>query len=79
MRLVAQTPEGCTSSQEALVVVALRGDRRLDALVPASGDTFRAVEARGVGQLLSDLLAPLADLPPDEWTFDQVVYEVVDR
>lgn len=79
VHLVARVPEGKSATSEALVVVALRGDRALDGLVPAKGSTFRAVEASGAGQLLADLLGPLLDLPADAWTFDQAVYEILSR
>lgn len=79
VRLIARLPEGRSEAREALVVVALRGDRTLGGMLPASGAAFRSVEASGAGQLLADLLSPLLDLPADEWTFDQVVYEVLER
>jgi hypothetical protein len=79
VHLVARVPKNRRATSEALVVVALRGDRALDGLVPAKGSTFRAVESSGAGQLLADLLAPLLELPADAWTFDQAVYEILDR
>lgn len=79
VRLVARVPKGRPATTEALVVVALRGDRALDGLVPAKGSTFRAVESSGAGQLLADLLGPLLELPADAWTFDQAVYEILAR
>lgn len=79
VHLVARVPEGKSAASEALVVVALRGDRALDGLVPAKGSTFRAVEASGAGQLLADLLGPLLELPADAWTFDQAIYEILAR
>ena len=79
VHLVARVPEGKSATSEALVLVALRGDRALDGLVPAKGSTFRAVEANGAGQLLADLLGPLLELPADAWTFDQAVYEILAR
>jgi hypothetical protein len=60
-------------------VVALRGERALDRLVPASGSTFRAVDSRGASQLLAERLQPLLELPADAWTFDQSVYEILAR
>jgi hypothetical protein len=79
VRLVAQVPEGQDSATEALVVVALRGDRTLEGLLPLSGQSFRASDAQGAGGLLADLLTPLSELPPDSWAFDQLVYEVYAR
>lgn len=79
VRLVAQVPDGKDSAVEALVAVALRGDLELDNWMPSRGDAFRASDAQGAGRMLADLLAPLSDLPPDSWTFDQVVYEVYAR
>jgi len=79
VRLVAQVPEGKQSATEALVVVALRGDRSLDNLLPAAGRSFRDSDAQGAGGLLAELLTPLSELPPDSWAFDQVVYEVYSR
>ncbi len=76
VRLIARVPKGRRAAREALIVVSLRGDRRLRGLVPARGEAFRATEASGAGHLLADLLSPLADLPPDAWTFDQIAYEV---
>lgn len=79
VRLVAQVPEGRDSAVEALVAVALRGDRRLENWMPTRDAVFRATDAEGAGRMLAELLAPLSDLPPDSWTFDQVVYEVYAR
>lgn len=79
VRLVAQVPEGKDSATEALVVVALRGDHRIDDLMPAAGKSFRDADAQGAGGLLAELLTPLSNLPPDSWAFDQVVYEVYSR
>jgi hypothetical protein len=61
------------------VVVALRGDRTLEGLMPLSGQSFRESDAQGAGGLLADLLTPLSELPPDSWAFDQIVYEVFAR
>jgi hypothetical protein len=66
-------------AREALLVVALRGERRLTRFAPASRTVFHAVDANGAGELLADLLAPLIELPADAWTFDQAVYEVLAR
>jgi hypothetical protein len=63
----------------ALVAVALRGGHSLEGLMPTSGDAFRASDAQGAARLLADLPGPLAELPPDSWAFDQVVYEVYAR
>ena len=79
VRLTAQVPEGEKSATEALVVVALRGGRTLDGLLPAGGRIFRASDSQGAGQLLAEMLSPLMELPADEWSFDQVVYEVLAR
>lgn len=79
VRLIAQVPDGQRSAKEALVVVALRGDRSLDGLIPTSGKVFRESDAQGAGGLLAELLAPLSELPSDAWAFDQVVYEVLAR
>jgi hypothetical protein len=79
VRLIAEVPEGRSSTREALVVVALRGNRSLEGLLPTSGRAFREADARGAGMLLADLLTPLSELPSDAWAFDQVVYEVLAR
>ncbi len=79
VRLVAQVPDGRRSAKEALVVVALRGERTLDGLIPASGKVFRDSDADGAGGLLAELLTPLSELPSDAWAFEQVVYEVLAR
>jgi hypothetical protein len=79
VRLSVQVPAGEKSAREALLVVAVRGDRELGGLSPASGEAFRATEANGAGVLLADLLSPLFDLPADAWTFDQASYEVLAR
>lgn len=79
VKLVAEVPRGKRSVREALLVVALRGRRTLDSIKPRSGESFRQVEANDSGRLLADLLQPLLDIPSDDWTFDQVVYEVVAR
>ena len=79
VRLIARVPEGRDAASEALLVVALRGERSLTRFAPASRTAFHAVDANGAGELLADLLAPLIELPPDAWTFDQAVYEVLAR
>lgn len=79
VRLVAQVPEGKQSATEALVVVALRGSRTLDGVMPRGEKAFLDADAQGAGHLLADLLTPLSELPPDSWAFDQVVYEVYSR
>ena len=79
VRLTARVPSGQRSASEALLVLAVRGDERLEGLVPVGGETFRAAEARQAGELLVEFLSPLLELPADAWTFDQVVYEVVAR
>ena len=79
VRLVARVPEGEQAAAEALLVVALRGDRTLGELVPASGSAFRTAQADAAGQLLADVLGPLLELPADAWSFDQTVYEVLSR
>jgi len=79
VRLVAKVPSGKRSVREALLVVALKGRRTLDSIKPQSGESFRQVEANESGRLVADLLQPLLDIPSSDWTFDQVVYEVMAR
>ena len=79
LRLVARVPPGLDRSQEALLVVALRGDRELAGLAPTRGQALVVVEASGAGALLAELMTPLIELPADAWTFDQVTYEVLAR
>ncbi len=74
----AALPEGRTRSQEALIVVALRGRRRLENLFPAAGDAFRSASGAEAMALASEFLAPLLSIPASEWTFDQVVYSISD-
>ena len=79
VKLVARVPEGYTASRELLLVLALRGDEALDEPLPAQGEIFVSTDARGAGGLFAELMAPLLELPPDAWTFDQVAYEVLAR
>lgn len=79
VKLIAQVPEGKKTATEALIAVALRGNRTLDGLMPARGQAFRDEDSAGAAKLLAELLAPLSELPPDSWAFDQVVYEVLAR
>lgn len=72
----AALPEGRLASQEALIVVALRGRRRLENLFPASGELFRSAEGGAAMTLASDFLSPLLSIPASEWTFDQLVYSI---
>ena len=72
----ASLPEGRTRSQEALIVVALRGRRRLENLFPAAGDAFRSASGSEAMALASEFLAPLLSIPASEWTFDQIVYSI---
>jgi len=79
VHLTAQMPPGVTSAHETLLVVALRGSRKLEGLRPTSGQHFKIVAAEGTGRRLADLLEPLLEIPAHDWSFDQVVYEVVQR
>lgn len=72
----ASLPEGRMRSQEALIVVALRGRRRLENLFPAAGDAFRSASGSEAMALASEFLAPLLSIPASEWTFDQIVYSI---
>jgi hypothetical protein len=74
--LEARVAAGSLQSREALIVVALRGRRRLETELPASGDTFSSAEGSEAMILASDFLSPLLSIPPSEWTFDQVVYSI---
>ena len=74
----AALPEGRSRSQEALIVVALRGRRRLENLFPAAGDAFRSASGHEAMALASEFLAPLLSIPASEWTFDQIVYSISD-
>ena len=60
-------------------VLAVRGEERLERLLPVGGEAFRSAEAKQAGELLAEFLSPLLELPADAWTFDQLVYEVVAR
>ena len=75
----AALPEGRMESREALIVVALRGRRRLDDLFPASGATFRQAEGGQAMALASEFLSPLLSMPAEDWTFDQLVYTIEGR
>lgn len=79
VRLVAEVPDGKRSVREALLVVALKGRRTLDSISPSGQDNFRQVDANDSGSLIADLLEPLLDIPSNEWSFDQLVYEVERR
>lgn len=67
-------------AREALIVVALRGRRRLADLVPAAGGdalgAFRSAEGSDAMALASDFLSPLLSIPAEDWTFDQLVYSI---
>ena len=79
VRLIAQVPEGRSEAggspgrRRAQRRPATRGDR------PRRRRELPRRRGAGRGGLLADLLLPLADLPPDSWTFDQVAYEVLAR
>lgn len=79
VRLEARLSDGAGESREGLLIVALRGNRRLEDLFPAAGDTFRSAESSAAPLLLNDLLAPLLEIPARDWTFDQLVYSVAGR
>jgi hypothetical protein len=76
VELHAALPEGRRESLEVLVVVALRGKRRLRNLLPASSDGFRSAESGQAMGLLNEFLSPLLSIPVRDWTFDQVVYRI---
>ena len=74
--LHAALPEGRRQSQEVLLVVALRGKRRLRDLLPASSDGFRSAKSDQAMGLLSEFLSPLLSIPVRDWTFNQLVYRI---
>ncbi|MBW1883613.1 MAG: DUF4384 domain-containing protein [Deltaproteobacteria bacterium] len=74
--LHAALPEGRRESQEVLLVVALRGKRRLRDLLPASSDGFRSAKSGQEMDLLNEFLSPLLSIPVRDWTFDQIVYRI---
>jgi hypothetical protein len=76
LRLRAQLPDGQMHSEEALIVIALRGEQTLMGPVPASGGNVASTSSGTAGQMLNDLLAPLLHIPARDWTFDQVVYGI---
>ncbi len=74
--LVARLPEGRDRSQEALIVVALRGNRRLEAPRPAAGAAFVVAEGDDAFRVASEFLSPLLSIPAEDWTFAQQVYSI---
>lgn len=74
--LRAALPPDRARSEEALVVVALRGQGRLRGLFPAAGETYRSASPNDTMRLASEFLSPLLGLPAEDWTFDQVVYSI---
>ncbi len=74
--LRAALPPGRDRSDEALVVVALRGKGRLGGVFPAAGETFRSASSDETMRLASEFLTPLLGVPAGDWTFDQVVYTI---
>jgi hypothetical protein len=79
VHLRAQLPDGEMHAEEALIVIALRGGRRLRSPVPASGSSYATASRGEAGAMLSDLLAPLLHVPASDWTFDQLVYAIQPR
>lgn len=79
--LRAQVPPGERRVLETLLVIAVRADRRVRAWESAgvSQADFRVEEGGEAVRMLGDILAPLADLPPKDWTMAQVAYEVTAR
>ncbi len=75
VELVVEAPNGRTRSRETLLLVALKDGRTLPEVHTCPG--FCRGEASDGGRAVSDMLAPLAALPADEWTFAQVAYEVL--
>jgi hypothetical protein len=75
--LRAEVPEGKAETTETLLVIAIRGDAEL---VPQhslrNGRMFETVEAKGAGTLLQNYLAQAMSLPPDQWAFAQIAYEI---
>jgi hypothetical protein len=77
IRLIAAVPPGQSETRETLFAIALRNNRTLTGIAPTHRRESRTVEASGSGALLADFLLPLADLPANDWTFDQITYEVL--
>ena len=76
--LRAQLPDGKSESHEALIVVAVRGHRGLHGSFPASGADFETADSGGEMALLSEFLSPLLSVPASDWTFEQLVYRIVE-
>jgi len=79
VRVVAHLPEGARSSPESLLVIALRDEHKLDALLPSGGQVFLETHASGAGLLLHDIIAPLAGLRPSEWALGQAGYLILSK
>ena len=74
--LQAVLPDDVDRTEEALLILAMRGSRRLESLFPASGDDFLQSDSGGAMGLASDFLSPLLNVPAEDWTFDQIVYSI---
>jgi len=76
VHLRAQLPAGKSHAEEALIVIAIRGRRQIESPVPASGAGFASASRGQAAAMLGDLLAPLANIPARDWTFDQLAYRI---
>jgi hypothetical protein len=76
IRLIARLPAGLSHSVESLLILAMRGDLDHPGLSELMSMGTAPEEA---GLLISRFLVPLIDLPPDDWTLDQTLYEVFAR
>jgi len=75
--LQAELPEGQAHATELLLAIALRGGAELKPMRSRrKGEMFETVEAKGAGILLENYLGPLMRLPPDQWAFAQIAYEI---
>ncbi len=79
IRLEARVTPGQEEVQEAILAIALRGDRRLEDAFPASADVFRSAEDDSAPRALGEMLAPLLEMDAEDWGFDQQIYRVLAR
>ncbi len=77
VRLEAVLPPGVFESTESLVVLALKGNRKLPVRRGRQAGVFRVYDTHGEGELFREVLSGLDEVSSCDWSIDQAAYEII--
>jgi hypothetical protein len=77
VRLEAVLPPGVSESTESLVVIALKGNRKLPIRRGHQAGVFRVYDTTGDGELFREVLGGLDELKSCDFALDQAAYEII--